>query len=72
MTTILLAILVIGVAFALIAIRILLVKGGEFRGTCSTNNPFLKQQGIDCPVCGAKPGEECKKDESKTPEGAIK
>ena len=60
MSTVLLAIAIVGAAFALIALRILLVKGGEFRGTCATNNPMLKNEIGECTVCGATPGEECK------------
>ncbi len=58
--TILLTILIVGASFAMIGLRILLVKGGEFRGTCATNNPMLKNQVGECTVCGSKPGEECK------------
>lgn len=53
-------VLIIGLAFAGIALRILLVKGGEFRGTCATNNPMLKNDIGECTVCGAKPQEACK------------
>ena len=51
--------LLIGLAFAGIALRILLVKGGEFRGTCATNNPMLTNEIGECSVCGAKPDEAC-------------
>lgn len=53
-------VLIVGLAFAGIALRILLVKGGEFRGTCATNNPMLKNDIGECTVCGAKPQEACK------------
>lgn len=39
-------------AFGLIGIRMLLVKNGEFRGTCSTNNPILADESGTCSVCG--------------------
>ena len=42
MTTALVAILVLGVAVGLLAVRILFVDGGEFRGTCASNNPYLR------------------------------
>ena len=29
-----------------IAIKILLKKNGEFAGTCSSNNPFLKKKNL--------------------------
>ena len=54
------ALAVIATGILLIAIRILVLPDGEFRGTCSTNNPFLQREGGDCPVCGKKAGEsEC-------------
>ena len=40
-------------AFALIGIRHWMIKGGEFRGTCSSNNPLLTDKlGGTCSVCG--------------------
>lgn len=61
--TLILTIIGIGLVFAGLGLRILLVKGGEFKGTCATNNPYLKNQIGDCQVCGKKAGEDCKKDE---------
>lgn len=52
------------VSFILINIRHI-VTGNEFRGTCATNNPMLKNQIGDCEVCGRTPGEECKMPEVK-------
>lgn len=60
LTTLLLSLGIVGLAFAMIGIRILLVKDGEFRGTCSSNNPMLKNEIGECTVCGKKPEEECK------------
>ena len=48
-----------GISFILINLR-QVVTGQEFRGTCATNNPMLKNQIGDCEVCGKKPEEECK------------
>lgn len=59
--TFLLTVVLIGLVFAGIGLRILLVKGGEFRGTCATNNPMLKNNIGECQVCGKAPGEDCKK-----------
>ncbi|RME92376.1 MAG: hypothetical protein D6772_16980 [Bacteroidetes bacterium] len=53
-----------GVSFALINIRQLLT-GQEFRGTCATNNPMLKNKIGDCTVCGKKADEACKMPEGK-------
>lgn len=58
--TILLSILILLLFFAGLGIRILVLKNGSFRGSCSGNNPYNKQNGEDCPVCGKKPEEECK------------
>ena len=49
---------VFGLSFLLINIRYLVVKK-EFRGTCASNNPMLKDRLGECTVCGKKPDEEC-------------
>ena len=36
------------------------VKGREFRGTCSQNNPLLKEKIGECGICGKKSDEACK------------
>lgn len=48
-------------AFAGIAIKILIKKDGKFAGTCAGNSEFLKKDGIACTTCGAMPTEACKK-----------
>ena len=50
---------VFGISFALINIRHILT-GNEIRGTCSTNNPMLKNKIGDCTVCGKTADEACK------------
>lgn len=50
---------VFGLSFALINIRQILT-GKEFRGTCATNNPMLKNEIGECSVCGKSPEEDCK------------
>ena len=35
------------------------VTGEDFRGTCATNNPMLKNQIGSCEVCGKNPDEAC-------------
>ncbi len=57
-----LAVAVVLLAFFLFSLRILFVKGGEFRGTCANNNPFLQKQGATCGVCGRTAGEPCGKE----------
>ena len=59
METILLSVAILGFAFAMIATRILIVKDGEFKGTCSSNNPYLKSELGECTVCGKKVDEPC-------------
>ena len=52
---------VFGISFVLINLR-QVVTGKEFRGTCATNNPMLKDRVGECTVCGKQPGEECQGD----------
>jgi len=54
------AIVLLGLAFILIAIKILLKKDGEFAGTCASNNPMFQNDEGTCGFCGAKPDEQCK------------
>ncbi len=63
-----LAVALVSVVFMLAAVfmfsvRLLFVKGGEFRGTCAGNSPFLRKENIVCGVCGRKPGEPCGQEE---------
>ena len=55
------AILLLGVGFAGIAIKLLLKKDGEFSGTCASNSPFLNEEGKACSYCGDMPDEKCQK-----------
>ncbi len=63
--TVLLAIVFLAAAFAGIAIKIWAKKGGEFAGTCASNNPMLQEEGASCGFCGAKPEEQCRREEVK-------
>ena len=49
---------VFGISFLLLNIR-QVVTGEEFRGTCATNNPMVKDRFGECRTCGAKVGEDC-------------
>ena len=62
--TLLLALAVCTFFFVGLGIRILLLKNGEFKGTCASQSPFLKNQIGECTVCGAKPGDDCLNEES--------
>jgi hypothetical protein len=61
--TILLAVVLLGLAFAGIAIKILGKKDGQFAGTCASNNPLVQAEGGSCGFCGARPEEKCKREE---------
>lgn len=50
---------VTAIFFVLMSARILLKKGGEFRGTCASNNPMLKNELGECTVCGKTPTADC-------------
>lgn len=56
---------VFAISFALINLR-QIFTGKEFRGTCSSNNPILKDQIGECSLCGKKADEACKMPEVKT------
>jgi hypothetical protein len=47
-----------GISFVMINLR-QVVTGQEFRGTCASNNPMLKDELGECTICGKKVGEEC-------------
>ncbi len=55
---------VFGLSFILINIRHI-ITGKEFRGTCSSNNPMLKEELGECSLCGKKADEACKMPEVK-------
>ena len=51
----------LALAFAGIAIKILVKKDGKFAGTCASQSPFLNEDGKACSLCGALPTETCSK-----------
>ncbi len=55
MKLLLLSIILLGLGFAGIAIKIWAKKGGEFDGTCAGSNVRLKAEGIVC-GCGNEGG----------------
>lgn len=57
MKLILLTIVILGIAFAGISIKIWGKKNGKFAGTCASQSPFLNPDGDSCGYCG-KPKEE--------------
>lgn len=49
---------VFGISFFLINIRHI-VTGKEFRGTCASNNPMVKDKFGNCNVCGKSADDIC-------------
>ncbi len=66
----LIAVALIGLAFAGIAIKIWAKKDGEFSGTCASNSPFLNKEGEPCGFCGASPEDKCRKPDEAKPASA--
>lgn len=64
MDLVLISIGLLALGFAGIAIKIWAKKGGEFAGTCASNNPLVQEEGGTCGMCGARPEEQC---QSETP-----
>ena len=60
---ILITVFLLALAFAGIAIKILVKKNGEFAGTCASNNPMVQEDGVACGACGARPNEQCRKED---------
>ena len=59
----LISVLLIGVAFSGIAIKLIFKKNGEFSGTCASQSPFLNNSDEPCGVCGKIPtNSECAND----------
>lgn len=48
----------LGLAFAGIAIKIIVKKDGKFAGTCASQSPFLNKEGEACGFCGKLPEEQ--------------
>jgi len=42
----------IGLFFALMSVRLILLKDGQFKGTCASQSPFLNKEGATCGYCG--------------------
>lgn len=58
------AVVLIGLGFAGIAIKIWAKKDGKFAGTCASQSPFLNKEGEACGMCGALPAEQCQNTET--------
>jgi hypothetical protein len=63
MEVFLISIVLIGLAFSGIAIKLIFKKNGEFSGTCASQNPFLNNSDQPCGICGKIPSNsECSND----------
>lgn len=65
MAVVLLSIGLVAIFFIFMSVRLLLVKNGEFRGTCASQSPWLNKEGVTCGYCGKTltEGETCGKEE---------
>ena len=63
MTTTIIAIICVAFFFIALSLRMILLKNGEFRGTCASQNRIMSSEGEACGYCGkvVMPGGECKK-----------
>ena len=59
LTTFILTVVLIGSFFLLMSIRLILIKNGEFKGTCASQNPEIMKEGGVCSYCGKEP-QQCK------------
>jgi hypothetical protein len=53
-----------GIYFVLMSVRMIFLKDGQFKGTCASQSPFLKQEGATCGFCGKDVG-SCEDDEEE-------
>ena len=59
----LISIMLVGIAFSGIAIKLIFKKIGEFSGTCASQSPFLQNSDEPCGICGKIPtSSECAND----------
>ncbi|MCP4521194.1 MAG: hypothetical protein GY827_05830 [Cytophagales bacterium] len=54
MIEIVLALVVVALFFVFMSVRMIFLKDGEFKGTCASQSPFLRQEGATCGYCGKK------------------
>ncbi len=67
MATLFLGIGFIAFFFILMSVRLIFIKGGQFKGTRASQNPYLNKDGATCGFCGKKvgEGEECGNSDSE-------
>jgi hypothetical protein len=64
LTTLVIIFATFAISFVLINIRHI-ITGQEFRGTCATNNPMVKDKFGTCSVCGKTGDDPCAMPEIK-------
>lgn len=52
MTVFLITLFVFVLFFIGLSVRLIFIKGGEFRGTCASQSPWLNKEGVQCGYCG--------------------
>ncbi len=57
---IVMSVLLLAIAVAGIAIKIIVKKDGKFSGTCASQSLYLNKEANSCSICGATPEEKCK------------
>ena len=69
MAVFIISLVIFGLFFALMSVRLIFLKNGEFRGTCASQSPFLAKEGIVCGYCGKTvgEGEACPNDDKQDP-----
>ena len=43
---------IVAAFFVLMSVRLIFIKDGEFKGTCASQSPFLRNEGTTCGFCG--------------------
>jgi hypothetical protein len=52
MATLYLTLALLALFFIMMSVRLILLKNGEFKGTCASQNPYLNKTGETCGYCG--------------------
>lgn len=66
MVQLILILIVLGLVILAMAVRMIFIKGGEMRAGCAGKNPLLQEEGVACGLCGAKPEEACKSEDTQS------
>jgi len=59
---------IVGGFFALMSVRMIFLKDGQFKGTCASQSPFLNKEGVTCSLCGKEVNSETNCNEDETSE----